>query len=232
MACGGLQKQLTDTGGPSDSRWRWKDLLNPTNTQSLEETEAVGSEVGALISGAEVAEAVNQLCSSDALGVDEIRPGYLKALDVVGLSWLTQPYNIAWTSGEGQYLWSGKLGWWSPSSRKGTRGCVPNYRGITLLSLPGKVSYARVLERRVRPIVEPQIQERTMWFSSLVVEQWTSSLEGARRSMGVCPTSLHVFFRSGEGLRPCVPRGTLWGALREYGVDGPLLRAIQSLYVL
>ncbi|KAI3363609.1 hypothetical protein L3Q82_001239 [Scortum barcoo] len=27
-----------------------------------------------------------------------------------------------------------------------------------------------------------------------------------------------------------VPRGTLWGALREYGVDRPLLRAIQSLY--
>ncbi|NAV92002.1 hypothetical protein FGF77_23585, partial [Salmonella sp. gx-f7] len=27
-----------------------------------------------------------------------------------------------------------------------------------------------------------------------------------------------------------VPRGILWGVLREYGVGGPLLRAIQFLY--
>ncbi|KAI3352809.1 hypothetical protein L3Q82_019382, partial [Scortum barcoo] len=28
----------------------------------------------------------------------------------------------------------------------------------------------------------------------------------------------------------CVPRGILWGVLREYGVRGPLLRAVRSLY--
>ena len=38
-----------------------------------------------------------------------------------------------------------------------------NYRGITLLSLPGKV-YSKVLERRVRPIVEPQIEEEQRGF--------------------------------------------------------------------
>ncbi|KAI3362618.1 hypothetical protein L3Q82_001620 [Scortum barcoo] len=71
---------------------RWKEyfedlLLNPIDIHSLEETEPGGSEVGALTSGAEVAEAVKQLCSSGTNpGVDEIRPGYLKALDVVGLS--------------------------------------------------------------------------------------------------------------------------------------------------
>ncbi|TWW71090.1 hypothetical protein D4764_17G0005730 [Takifugu flavidus] len=32
-------------------------------------------------------------------GVDEIRPEFLKALDVVGLSWLTRLCNIVWTSG-------------------------------------------------------------------------------------------------------------------------------------
>jgi len=36
-------------------------------------------------------------------------------------------------------------------------------RGITLLSLPGKV-YSRVLERRLWPIVEPQLQEEQCGF--------------------------------------------------------------------
>ncbi|KAK3564684.1 hypothetical protein QTP86_024812, partial [Hemibagrus guttatus] len=38
-----------------------------------------------------------------------------------------------------------------------------NYMGITLLSLQGKV-YSRVLERRVRPLVEPRIQEEQCGF--------------------------------------------------------------------
>ena len=60
-----------------------------------------------------------------------------------------------------------------PLFKKGDQRVCSNYRGITLLSLPGKV-YSRVLERRIRPIVEPWIQ--------------------------------------------------------EYGVGGPLLRAVRSLY--
>lgn len=30
---------------------------------------------------------------------DEVCPEFLKALDVVGLSWLKRPYNVAWISG-------------------------------------------------------------------------------------------------------------------------------------
>ena len=45
-----------------------------------------------------------------------------------------------------------------PLFKKGDQRVCANYRGITLLSLPGKV-YSKVLERRVRPIVEPQIEQ-------------------------------------------------------------------------
>lgn len=57
----------------------------------------------------------------------DICPGYLKALDV------------------------GKEKW------KRSAEMCPNYRGITLLSLPIKM-YSRVLEKRVWLIVEPQIE--------------------------------------------------------------------------
>ena len=52
---------------------------------------------GALISGAEVAEVVKKLLGGRAR-VDEVRPEFLKTLDVVGLSWLTRLCTIALTS--------------------------------------------------------------------------------------------------------------------------------------
>ena len=105
-----------------------------------------------------------------------------------------------------------------------------NYRGITLLSLPGKV-YSRVLEKRVRSIVEPQIEEEQCGFRpgrGTVDQLFTLArvLEGAWEFAH----PVHMCFVDLEKAYDCVPRGILWGVLREYGVDGPLLVAIQSLY--
>ena len=89
---GGDSALLTSTRNVVD---RWKeyleDLLNPTDRPG-------DSGVGSPISGAEVAEVVRKLLGGRAPGVDEVRPEFLKALDVVGLSWLTRLFSIAWTS--------------------------------------------------------------------------------------------------------------------------------------
>ncbi|KAK3510314.1 hypothetical protein QTP70_001363 [Hemibagrus guttatus] len=53
--------------------------------------------------------------------------------------------------------------------------------------------------------------------------------KGAQGFVGVCPTSPHVFCGLGEAFDR-VPRGLLWEVLWEYGVRGPLLRAVRSLY--
>ncbi|TWW73415.1 hypothetical protein D4764_15G0008090 [Takifugu flavidus] len=76
-------------------RWKeyFQELLNPTNTYPQGGTESGDQEVDHPISRAEVAKVVKQLPVAD-----EIRPGYLKALDVVGLSWLTHLCNIAWAA--------------------------------------------------------------------------------------------------------------------------------------
>ncbi|MDG2555341.1 reverse transcriptase domain-containing protein [Vibrio parahaemolyticus] len=220
---------LTSTG---DIVGRWKEyfeeLLNPTNTYSSEETETGVSGAGRPISGAEVAEVVKQLRSGGAPGVDEICPGYLKALDVVGLSWLTRLCNIAWTSGAVPLEW--QTGVVVPIFKKGDQRVCSNYRGITLLSLPGKV-YSRVLEKRVRSIVEPRIEEEQCGFRpgrGTVDQLFTLArvLEGAWEFA----QPVHMCFVDLEKAYDRVPRGILWGVLREYGVGGPLLRAIQSLY--
>ncbi|KAK3545223.1 hypothetical protein QTP70_002063 [Hemibagrus guttatus] len=198
---GGDGELLVSTGDIV-GRWKeyFKDLLNPTDTPSVEEPEARDSEVDSFITQAEVTEVVQQLLGGKAPGVDEIRPEYLKSLDVVGLSWFTRLCNIAWRSGTVPLDWA--TGVVVPLFKKGDRRVCSNYRGITLLSLPGKV-YSRVLERRVRPVLEGS------WEFAQPVDMCFVDLEKA-------------FDR--------VPCGILWEVLWEYGVRGPLLRAVRSLY--
>uniref|UniRef100_A0A3P8RJK0 Reverse transcriptase domain-containing protein n=1 Tax=Astatotilapia calliptera TaxID=8154 RepID=A0A3P8RJK0_ASTCA len=209
---------------------QWKeyfgDLLSPTDTSSEEEAESGDEGKDPPISGGEVTEAVKHLLGGRAPGVDEVRPEFLKALDVVGLSWLTRLYNVAWRSVAVPLDW--QPGVVVPIFKKGDRRVCSNYRGITLLSLSWKV-YARVLERRVRPLVEPRRQEEQCGFrpGHGTLDQLfilSRILEGAwefAQPVYMCFVDLEKAFDR-------VP--WRWELLREYGVSGPLLRAIRSLY--
>uniref|UniRef100_A0A674P165 Reverse transcriptase domain-containing protein n=1 Tax=Takifugu rubripes TaxID=31033 RepID=A0A674P165_TAKRU len=219
---------LTSTRDVVD-RWKeyFEDLLNPTNAPSSEEVGPGDLEMGSHISGAEVAEVVKKLLGGKAPGVDEIRPEFLKALDVVGLSWLTRLCNIAWTSGAVLLDWETRV---VVPLKEGDRRVCSNYRGITLLGLPGKV-YSGVLERRVRRTVEPRIQEEQCGFRpgrGTVDQLYTLSrvFEGAWEFA----QPVHMCFVDLEKAFDRVPQGVLWGVLREYGVSGPLIRAVRSLY--
>ncbi|KAI3352517.1 hypothetical protein L3Q82_005461 [Scortum barcoo] len=195
---------LTSTG---DIVGRWKkyfeDLLNPTDLPSSEEAEAGDSEVDSSITQAKVTEVVRKLLSlgGKAPGVDEIRPEYLKSLDVVGLSWLTRLCNIAWRLGTVPLEW--QTGVVVPLFKKGDRRVCSNYRGITLLILPGKV-YARL--------------DQLYTLHRVLEGLWEFA------------QPVHMCFVDLEKAFDRVPRGILWGVLREYGVRGPLLRAVRSLY--
>ncbi|KAK3510565.1 hypothetical protein QTP70_010565 [Hemibagrus guttatus] len=191
---GGGGELLVSTG---DIVGRWKeyfeDLLNPTDTLSVEEPEAEDSRVDSFITQAEVTEVVQQLLGGKAPGVDEICPEYLKSLDVVGLSWLTHLCNIAWRSGTVPLDWA--TGVVVPLYKKGDRreeqcGFRPS-RG----TLDQLYTLHRVLEG--------------LWEFAQPVHMCFVDLEKA-------------FDR--------VPCAVLWEVLWEYGVCGPLLRAVRSLY--
>ncbi|KAI3377320.1 hypothetical protein L3Q82_008524, partial [Scortum barcoo] len=78
--------------------------------------------------------------------------------------------------------------------------------------LPGKV-YARVLERRIRPIVDPRIQEEQCEVFVPVVEHWTSSIPstGLLEGLWEFAQPVHMCFVVLEKAFDSVPRGILWG---------------------
>uniref|UniRef100_A0A8C6P9E0 Reverse transcriptase domain-containing protein n=1 Tax=Nothobranchius furzeri TaxID=105023 RepID=A0A8C6P9E0_NOTFU len=172
---------------------------------------------------------VKKLICGKAPGVDEICPEFLKALDVVGLCWLTRLCNMAWTSGAVPLDW--QTGVVVPLFKKGGCRVCSSHRGITLLSLSGKV-YSGFLERKVCRIIEPHIQEEQCGFhpGPGTLDQLNTHrgiLEGAWKFA----QPIYMCFVDLEKVYDRVPRGALWGILREYGVPGPLIRAVRSLYV-
>ena len=112
----------------------FEELLNPGNTSSGEEAESKASGEAPPMSLAAVAEVAKQLFRGKAPGVDEICPEMLKALDNVGLLWLTRLYNVAWGSGTVPMQW--QIGVVVPIFKKGDQRVCSNYLGIALLSLP------------------------------------------------------------------------------------------------
>ncbi|KAI3360890.1 hypothetical protein L3Q82_012903, partial [Scortum barcoo] len=117
-----------------------------------------------------------------------------------------------------------------PSSEEAEAG---DSEGITLLSLPGKV-YARVLERRIRPIVDPRIQEEQCGFRPWSWNTGPALYPPCRVLEGLWEFAQPVhmcFCGSGEGIRPCPSWYSVGSAPRVWGVRGPLLRAVHwSLY--
>ena len=78
----------------------------------------------------------------------------LKAGGDVVVQWLHRIFCVAWGSGTVPADW--RKAQIIPVHKKGSRTQCKNYRGISLLSVPGKV-YATVLDKRIRAITERRV---------------------------------------------------------------------------
>jgi len=160
-------------------------------------------------------------------GCDEIEHEMLKALNQ-GVLWLTRVCQVAWCAGRARK--DGQIGVIIPIHKKGDRSELTNYRGISLLSLSGKV-YAKCLETRCREIIESKLDDtqcgsrpgRSTTDQIFPLQQiFEKSWEYAK--------DVYACFVDLEKAYDRVPREKLLEVLREYGVDSRLLLCVKSLY--
>ena len=93
-------------------------------------------------------------------GEDDIRPEMLKAMNNFWVRWLTRVFHVACKTAKIPKQW--QISVLIFIHKRDKKKCA-SYRGISLLSLPGKV-YAKFLEKRCREIVEPQLQDAQCGF--------------------------------------------------------------------
>jgi exonuclease III len=209
---------------------RWKEyfekLLNPVDhgDQRLElQSRAENSPTQA-----EVEAAIKSLKPGKAAGVDEIRPEMLKTLAKEGSRWLTRVFEVAWKSGRVPMDW--QTGVVVPIFKKGDQRECSNYRGITLLSLPGKV-YSKVLHSRLTEAVDHKIQDEQCGFrrGRGTTDQLFLLQQIAEKAWEYAQ-QVYISFVDLEKAYDRVDRRLMWKTLEEYSVDRQLIGAIASLY--
>ena len=105
--------------------------------------------------------AIKSLKAGKAPGEDDIRAEMLKAMNYFGVCWLIHVCQVAWKTSEVSKQWQTSV--LISIHKKGDKKKCTNFRGISLLSLPGKVN-AKCLEKKCREIVEPQLWDAQCGF--------------------------------------------------------------------
>ena len=130
--------------------------MNPVKASTRDTLEVTNLGEDEVFTAAEVATAIKGVTSGKAAGEDKIRPEMLKALTGEGILWLTRVCQVAWKLGKTPRDW--QTGVIISIFKKGDRKQRTNYKGISLLNLPGKVN-AKCLERKFREIVESKLED-------------------------------------------------------------------------
>uniref|UniRef100_A0AAV2J1Z3 Reverse transcriptase domain-containing protein n=1 Tax=Knipowitschia caucasica TaxID=637954 RepID=A0AAV2J1Z3_KNICA len=176
----------------------------------------------------EIHSAIKQLKNGKSAGPDSIPAEALKA-DVDTCVELFYPLFIKiWEEEEIPAEW--KEGYLIKLPKKGDLSSCSNYRGITLLSIPGKV-FNRILLNRMKDAVDPHLRDQQAGFRKersctdqiatlrIILEQ---SLEWN--------SPMYVNFIDYEKAFDSVDRQSLWKLLRHYGVPEKITNIIRKSY--
>ena len=114
--------------------------------------------------------------------------------------------------------------------KKGDLSNCCNYRGITLLSIPGKV-FNRILLERMKDTLDGALRENQACFckNRSCVDQ-IAALRIVVEQSEEWSSPLLVNFIDYEGAFDSVNRGTLWGLMRHCGIPERLVDLVKSSY--
>ena len=183
------------------------------------------------ISEEEVKNAIGQLKLNKSPGPDGILAEMLKnSLEHI-LSPLVLLFNHVFDTGQYPSAWSGAI--IVPIHKSGDKDDPDNYRGVSLLSILGKV-FAHILNKRLTlwadendKIVEEQSGFRAghstvdnMFVLYAIVQRYLLKKSG----------KVYICFVDFKKAFDTINRNVLWNVLRKSGVGGKMLRILQSMY--
>ena len=219
------------------NRWKeyFEELLNVDDGREVEmnEVQLNGANRNARmvmeLNEDDVRKAVKKLKKGKSPGIDGITSEMLKYGGESIIEWLTRVCMVCLVKGEVPLDWRRAIV--VPFYKgKGDRKECKNYRGISLLSIPGKV-YGRVLIDRVRYETENMVGEEQCGFRNgrgcidqvYVLRQLAERFESKGKDM-------YVAYMDLEKAYDRIDRSAMWRVLVMYGINGNLLRAIKSFY--
>ena len=234
----GANGELLVDGEEVSERWGeyFESLLNV-----VDERQAIVTAIGngrrmPVVSGCnddltymEVYESVRKTKCGKAAGVDEMVVEYMKKGGREMIEWLGRLFNGCFKVGRVPEDW--KRACIVPLYKgKGDRYECQNYRGISLLSVVGKV-YGRILEVRVRKGTNVAIGEEQCGFRQGrgCTDQIFAVRQVCEKYMGK-KKDVYMAFMDLEKAYDRVDREALWQVMRIYGVGGRLLKGVQSFY--
>ncbi|XP_078679467.1 uncharacterized protein LOC144915099 [Branchiostoma floridae x Branchiostoma belcheri] len=176
----------------------------------------------------EIKKAIMSLRNGKSAGPDDIPAEALKADVGSSTNILHSLFSRIWEEEQVPQDW--REGTLIKLPKKGDLGNCNNYRGIMLLSVPGKV-FNRILLERMREAVDAKLRDEQAGFRKnrscadqiatlrIIIEQ---SLEWN--------SPLYINFIDYEKAFDSIDRNTLWKILRHYGIPEKIISLIQSTY--
>nr|KAG5697245.1 hypothetical protein BaRGS_028981 [Batillaria attramentaria] len=179
-------------------------------------------------SKAEIRKAIMTLRNGKAAGPDEIPAEAIKADTETAVNMLHSLFSKIWEKEEVPAQW--KEGIVIKLPKKGDLRDCSNYRGIMLLSVPGKV-LNRILLERMREAVDPMLRDQQAGFrrNGSCADQIASLRIIVEQSLE-WNSPLYINFIDYEKAFDSVDREALWKLLRHYGVPGKIISLIQCTY--
>lgn len=177
----------------------------------------------------EVAKAITALKTYRAPGLDGIPAELLKAGDHKLVEWVHRVLSVVWKQGKAPADW--KRAVISSIPKKGDQRVCDNQRGISVLSVPGKV-YCLVLMQRMQAVLlgDAMMEQQAAFRPGRGTTDHLFTLSQLQQKAHRHRQELHLCYIDLAKAYDSVDRTTLWKVLELYGVPRKLVDLLTDLH--
>ena len=217
-------------------RWKehFEEVLNREDPNEKISEEEMGEKMDMMQikegkpSRVEIVEAIKTMKNKKAAGMDGIKVELLKeGLESI-IEKLEELYGMIWEREEIPEDW--KKGKIITIPKKGDTSRCDNWRGITLLSVPGKI-FSKIIMNRLKEEIDKRLRKEQAGFRH--GRSCTDQIFIIRNIIEQCNEwrrSIYVNFIDFEKAFDSLHQDTLWRILEKYGIPTKVIRLIKIFY--